>query len=108
MKRDELKCPSCNDLLTDLKSSFSCKSCKKYYQIKISRKGVQLFFFLLLPSSFFITALFILNWKLSNFLDMPSRDFVLGGAILVGVLGLIISSIKMKSEFEVGKEIKKA
>ncbi len=107
MRREELKCPVCQESLTDLKSSFSCKSCDKYFQIKISKKGVQLFFFLLLPSSFLVTALVILNWKLEDFLDIPNREIALGAAIGVGILGLIISAIKMKMEFEVGKEIEK-
>ena len=105
MKKEELNCPVCQGNLNDLKSSLNCEACKKHFQVKISCKGVQQFLYLFLPSSFLISSVVVMNWKVKGFLNIPNRDLAIYGLIGLGVLGLGFAVLKMKGEFEVGEEI---
>lgn len=107
MKKEELNCPICQGKLVDLKSSLNCDACQKHFQVKISRKGVQQFLYLFLPSCFVISTVVVMNWKVAGFLNIPNRELAIFGLIGLGVVGLAFSIVKMKSEFEVGEELQK-
>lgn len=106
MKKSELKCPNCNSPLVDLKSTLKCKSCDKHFMVKISRRGINQFLFMFLPSLTFVVSLYVLDWKIAGFLDIPNREVILYGFMAVGFSITTLAIIKMKSQFEVGDEQK--
>lgn len=106
MKKSDLKCPSCQSSLVDLKSSLKCESCSKHFMVKISRKGINQFLFIFLPSLTFVVTLYVLDWKLDGFLQVPNREAILYGLMGAGFFVTTLAVFKMKNEFEVGAEQK--
>jgi hypothetical protein len=102
MKRNQLLCPNCQAPLIDLKSALKCESCDQHFKIKISKKGVNHFFFLFLPAITFNVSICVLNWKVEEFLMIPNRDILIVSLLSLGTLVAVFSLLSMSKEFEVG------